>query len=175
VRQELIPDALITEYRMRYRTIYDRADLIPFIERSLELLAPDGCRGSRCQRSRSGKDISPRPTCRLSCPCWAACESVRDVPSEYERAPTTHQNGLNVQLAPDNSFAMLGPHRAIMLGYGMGVTGVSRNTWSMNERSGTNLPLATICPALLMSTAPVSRTLLLSGSPGAIKLFKSNV
>ncbi|NMA46193.1 MAG: N-6 DNA methylase, partial [Lentisphaerae bacterium] len=43
VRQELIPPALLTEYRRRYRTMYDRADLyIPFIERSLSLLAEDG-------------------------------------------------------------------------------------------------------------------------------------
>lgn len=43
VRQELIPSALIAEYRARYETIYDRADLyIPFIERSLKGLAPGG-------------------------------------------------------------------------------------------------------------------------------------
>ena len=43
VRQELIPQVLIDEYRRRYNTIYDRADIyIPFIERSLRLLAPGG-------------------------------------------------------------------------------------------------------------------------------------
>lgn len=43
VRQELIADALMTEYRARYRTIYDRADIyVPFIERSLHSLAPKG-------------------------------------------------------------------------------------------------------------------------------------
>lgn len=43
VRQELIPAALLEEYRRRYETIYDRADLyIPFIEKSLTLLAPGG-------------------------------------------------------------------------------------------------------------------------------------
>jgi len=43
LRQELIPDTLITCYRSIYRTIYDRADLyIPFIERGLSLLAPGG-------------------------------------------------------------------------------------------------------------------------------------
>ena len=41
VRQELIPAALIAEYRTRYTTVFDRADLyIPFIERSLNLLEP---------------------------------------------------------------------------------------------------------------------------------------
>lgn len=43
VRQELIPAALIAEYRRRYATIYDRADIyIPFIERSLQLLKVGG-------------------------------------------------------------------------------------------------------------------------------------
>lgn len=49
VRQELIPAALIAEYRARYETIYDRADLyIPFIERSLKSLAEGGCLGFIC-------------------------------------------------------------------------------------------------------------------------------
>ncbi len=43
VRQELIPPPLLAEYRRRYRTMYDRADLyVPFIERSLSLLAKGG-------------------------------------------------------------------------------------------------------------------------------------
>lgn len=49
VRQELIPDVLIAEYRSRYRTIFDRADIyIPFIERSLKLLEPSGSLGFIC-------------------------------------------------------------------------------------------------------------------------------
>ncbi|MEO5347656.1 MAG: Eco57I restriction-modification methylase domain-containing protein [Magnetococcus sp. YQC-9] len=43
VRQERIDDVLIAAYRARYSTLYDRADLyVPFIERSLSLLAPGG-------------------------------------------------------------------------------------------------------------------------------------
>lgn len=43
VRQELIPAVLISEYRRRYKTLYDRADLyVPFIERSLSLLSEIG-------------------------------------------------------------------------------------------------------------------------------------
>ncbi|NMM78575.1 SAM-dependent methyltransferase [Rhodococcus sp. SRB_17] len=43
VRQELIPAALLKEYRRLYATLYDRADLyIPFIERSLRLLNEGG-------------------------------------------------------------------------------------------------------------------------------------
>ncbi|MFD2111724.1 Eco57I restriction-modification methylase domain-containing protein [Thiorhodococcus fuscus] len=43
VRQEQIPAPLLIEYRNRYQTLYDRADLyVPFIERSLSLLAPQG-------------------------------------------------------------------------------------------------------------------------------------
>jgi hypothetical protein len=49
VRQEMVPDALMAEYRRRYATIYDRADIyIPFIERSLSLLAPQGALGFIC-------------------------------------------------------------------------------------------------------------------------------
>ncbi len=49
VRQELIPAALLAEYRTRYTTIFDRADLyIPFIERSLNLLEPSGTLGFIC-------------------------------------------------------------------------------------------------------------------------------
>lgn len=43
VRQELIPAPLLEEYRRRYTTLYDRADLyVPFIERSLHLLKDQG-------------------------------------------------------------------------------------------------------------------------------------
>ncbi len=49
VRQELIPDALRAEYRARFTTIYDRADLyVPFIEKSLTLLERGGCLGFIC-------------------------------------------------------------------------------------------------------------------------------
>lgn len=43
VRQELIPDILLREYRSRYTTLYDRADIyVPFIERCLKRLEPGG-------------------------------------------------------------------------------------------------------------------------------------
>ena len=49
LRQELIPDILMAEYRARYSTIYDRADLyIPFIEHALRLLARKGHLGFIC-------------------------------------------------------------------------------------------------------------------------------
>jgi hypothetical protein len=49
VRQELIPAPLLAEYRRRYPTMYDRADLyIPFIERSLLMLAVGGNLGFIC-------------------------------------------------------------------------------------------------------------------------------
>jgi len=49
VRQELIPDVLLHEYRRRYSTVYDRADLyIPFIERSLRSLVDRGVLGFIC-------------------------------------------------------------------------------------------------------------------------------
>lgn len=43
VRQEMIPAPLLNEYRGRFPTMYDRADLyIPFIERSLSALSKGG-------------------------------------------------------------------------------------------------------------------------------------
>lgn len=49
VRQELIPAPLLAEYRLRYQTMYDRADLyIPFIERSLSALSEGGSLGFIC-------------------------------------------------------------------------------------------------------------------------------
>lgn len=49
VRQELIPAALLQEYRRRFPTLYDRADLyVPFMERSLGLLAKNGKLGFIC-------------------------------------------------------------------------------------------------------------------------------
>jgi len=49
VRQELISDTLMAEYRRRYHTIFDRADIyIPFIERSLKLLRKQGRCGFIC-------------------------------------------------------------------------------------------------------------------------------
>ena len=49
VRQELIAPALLREYRRRFATLYDRADLyVPFIERSLQLLGEGGQLGFIC-------------------------------------------------------------------------------------------------------------------------------
>jgi len=49
VRQELIPAPLLIEYRGRYMTMFDRADLyIPFIERSLLALSKGGSLGFIC-------------------------------------------------------------------------------------------------------------------------------
>jgi len=49
VRQEMIPGVLLAEYRSRYFTMYDRADLyIAFIERSLSLLSKGGALGFIC-------------------------------------------------------------------------------------------------------------------------------
>ena len=49
LRQERIPETLLAEYRRRYATLYDRADIyVPFIERSLNLLRTDGRLGFIC-------------------------------------------------------------------------------------------------------------------------------
>ncbi len=49
LRQESVPADLLREYKRRYKTIYDRADLyVPFIERGLNLLSADGCLAYIC-------------------------------------------------------------------------------------------------------------------------------
>jgi hypothetical protein len=49
VRQEMISAPLLAEYRQRYSTLYDRADLyVPFIEQSLRLLNKHGVLGFIC-------------------------------------------------------------------------------------------------------------------------------
>lgn len=49
LRQEMIPAVLLAEYRDRYNTLFDRADLyVPFIERSLRLLKTGGSLGFIC-------------------------------------------------------------------------------------------------------------------------------
>ncbi|MDZ4402533.1 Eco57I restriction-modification methylase domain-containing protein [Prosthecobacter sp.] len=49
VRQEMIAAPMLAEYRKRYTTLYDRADLyVPFIEQSLRLLSKDGLLGFIC-------------------------------------------------------------------------------------------------------------------------------
>ncbi len=49
LRPESVPPRLMAEYRARYATIFDRADLyIPFFERGLKLLDPSGKLGFIC-------------------------------------------------------------------------------------------------------------------------------
>lgn len=62
LRQETIPDILIEEYRKRFATIYDRADIyVPFIEHSLSLLSIGGKLGFICadrwMKNRYGKKL----------------------------------------------------------------------------------------------------------------------
>ncbi|AML53808.1 Eco57I restriction-modification methylase domain-containing protein [Falsihalocynthiibacter arcticus] len=62
IRQEAIPDVLMGEYRQRYSTIYDRADIyVPFIEQSLRLLGVGGKLGFICadrwMKNRYGKKL----------------------------------------------------------------------------------------------------------------------
>ena len=49
VRQERVPDALLLEYKWRFSTLYDRADLyVLFYERGLDLLSKGGSLGYIC-------------------------------------------------------------------------------------------------------------------------------
>ena len=71
VRQESIPDVLMTEYRRRFATIYDRADIyVPFIELSLRLLDNDGklsfiC-ADRWMKNKYGKKLRELISSRYS-------------------------------------------------------------------------------------------------------------
>ncbi len=62
VRQERIPAPLLAEYRRRFATIFDRADLyVPFYERGLDLLSRDGrlafiC-ANRWMKNRYGRPL----------------------------------------------------------------------------------------------------------------------
>ena len=43
IRQEQLSDKLLEQYKLRYKTIYDRADIyVPFIEKALDLLSKTG-------------------------------------------------------------------------------------------------------------------------------------
>lgn len=62
VRQEAIPEVLMGEYRNRYSTIFDRADIyVPFIEQSLRLLGTGGKLGFICadrwMKNRYGRKL----------------------------------------------------------------------------------------------------------------------
>jgi hypothetical protein len=62
VRQEQVPEELMAEYRGRYTTIYDRADLyVPFIERCLRSLEPGGSLSFICadrwMKNKYGKPL----------------------------------------------------------------------------------------------------------------------
>ena len=62
LRQESIPDVLVSEYRERFTTLYDRADIyVPFIELSLHLLAEGGKLGFICadrwMKNKYGKKL----------------------------------------------------------------------------------------------------------------------
>ena len=49
IRQELLPDTLMEEYRKRFSTVFDRADIyIPFFEKSLSHLQKGGTLGFIC-------------------------------------------------------------------------------------------------------------------------------
>lgn len=62
IRQESVPDILMNEYRRRFTTIYDRADLyVPFIEKSLRELSDNGTLGFICSdrwtKNKYGKKL----------------------------------------------------------------------------------------------------------------------
>jgi len=92
VRQEMIPTALINEYRSRYRTIYDRADLyIPFIERSLETLGENGRLGFICadrwMKNRYGGPLRELVATRFHLKCYVDMVDTPAFHSEVSAYP----------------------------------------------------------------------------------------
>jgi len=104
VRQELIPEELMGEYRRRYSTIYDRADLyVPFIERSLSLLQEEGVLGFVCA-DRWMKNRYGGPLRQLVADhyCLQAYVDLQNVPAFHEEVmayPAIFVIGRNVDRA----------------------------------------------------------------------------
>lgn len=81
VRQERIPAALLTEYKRRYNTLYDRADLyIPFFERSLDALGPDGKLGFICanrwMKNKYGGPLRGKIAANFTLDCYIDLQRV---------------------------------------------------------------------------------------------------
>ncbi len=75
VRQELIPDALVSEYRTRYETVFDRPDLYaPFIKRSVKLLSPEGRLGIFVRIA--GRRTGTEARYGVFCPNSSSCRST---------------------------------------------------------------------------------------------------
>ena len=92
VRQERIPDALLREYRRRYRTLYDRADLyVPFYERCLDLLAVGGQLGFICAnrwlKNRYGGPLRAKIAASFHLTCFINMENTNAFHSEVIAYP----------------------------------------------------------------------------------------
>src|SRR3546814_16514862 len=87
VRQERIPASLLAEYRRRYRTLYDRADLyVLFYERGLDLLAPGGRLGFLCANrwitNRYGGPCRSKSSDKILTRHFIELEGVGDLPTD---------------------------------------------------------------------------------------------
>jgi len=92
VRQERLAAAKIAEYRQRYRTIYDRADLyIPFFERSLSLLSPAGKLGFICadrwMKNRYGRPLRELIAADFHLETYIDMDGVRAFENEVDAYP----------------------------------------------------------------------------------------
>jgi len=140
VRQERIPDALMEEYRRRYSTIYDRADIyIPFIERSLALLAAGGQLGFICadrwMKNRYGGPLRRMVAERFHLKCYV---DMVDTPAFHSdviaypaiivisrEAPGTTRVAFRPEIDQPSLAAIAHAMTAPRIGQGRGVTEVA--------------------------------------------------
>jgi Eco57I restriction-modification methylase/restriction endonuclease TaqI-like protein len=116
VRQELVSDALLSCYKQRYQTIYDRADLyIPFIEHSLSLLAPHGklafiC-SDRWMKNKYGGPLRELIARRFHLQCYIDMTGTEAFKTDVTAYPAitviTPQKSHNTQIVRQPSLASL--------------------------------------------------------------------
>ncbi|MCR6736591.1 MAG: Eco57I restriction-modification methylase domain-containing protein [Afipia sp.] len=125
IRQELIPEVLMEEYRRRFGTIYDRADIyVPFIEHSLSMLAPEGklsfiC-ADRWMKNRYGGPLRKLVASRYHLETYVDMVNTPAFHSDVIAYPAifvlANRSGGRTRVAhqPDLSPAVLGPLAAAL-------------------------------------------------------------
>jgi hypothetical protein len=116
VRQERIPAALLAEYRQRFRTLFDRADLyVPFYERALDLLVPGGRLGFICAnrwvKNRYGGPLRAKISNRFSLLHYIDMENF-----DAFRADVIAYPAITVIERPHSTSACAAPTRVATLG-----------------------------------------------------------
>lgn len=131
VRRELIDSGRMMEYRSRYRTIYDRADLyVPFIERSLDLLSDDGALAFICSdrwmKNRYGGPLREKASGRFSLAGFVDMKGTEAFLSNVTAYPSIvlferrKARGPSRTRVPDRPVGNVGELKALGAGFGAG-------------------------------------------------------